>query len=102
LKTYFIPNASFQQAHVPLSLHASTLFSNVVMVAKHVPVKVELMVMISQLVAMVVLQLVRFKPKEPALEADLKGTKVSDNKNTSTINQIYKQLVILASKFIFR
>ena len=57
---------------MPLALQVVTLVSNVVMVSEHVPVKVELMVMVSQLVAMVVLQLDRVEPVEPALEADLK------------------------------
>ena len=51
--------------------------ANVVMVSEHVPVKVELMVMVSQLVAMLVLQLARSDPWEAALEADLTRTKIS-------------------------
>jgi hypothetical protein len=75
--TYFIANASVQQAQVPLVLQAVILASNVVMVSEHVPVKVELMVTVSQLVAMVVLQLARVEPLEAALDADLTTTQLS-------------------------
>ena len=74
---YFIANASVQQEHAPLLLHAVILASNVVMVSEHVPVKVELMVMVSQLVAMLVLQLAKVDPWEAALEADLTRTQIS-------------------------
>ena len=66
-------NASVQQEHESLLLHAVTLVSKVVMVSEHVPDKVELMVMSSQLVAMLVLQLDRTEPWVAALEADLKS-----------------------------
>ena len=66
-------NASVQQEHESLLLHAVTLVSKVVIVSEHVPDKVELMVMSSQLVAMLVLQLDRTEPWVAALEADLKS-----------------------------
>jgi hypothetical protein len=47
------------------------------MVSEHFPVKVELMVMVSQLVAMLVLQLAKVDPWEAALEADLTRTQIS-------------------------
>ena len=74
---YFIANASVQQEHAPLLLHAVILASNVVMVSEHVPVKVELMVMVSQLVAMLVLQLAKVDPWEAALVTDLTRTQIS-------------------------
>ena len=47
---------------MPLALQVVTLVSNVVMVSEHVPVKMELMVTVSQLVVMLVLQLDRVEP----------------------------------------
>ena len=69
--TYFIAKASVQQEHESLVLHAVTLVSKVVIVSEQVPDKVELIVMSSQLEAMVVLQLDRMEPWVAALEADL-------------------------------
>ena len=69
--TYFIAKASVQQEHKSLVLQAVTLVSKVVMVSEHVPDNVELMVISSQLLAMVVLQLDRMEPWVAALEADL-------------------------------
>ena len=62
---------------MPLVLQVATLVSNVVMVSEHVPVKVELMVMVLQLVAMQVLQLARVDPSEAALEANLTRKQIS-------------------------
>jgi hypothetical protein len=78
---------------VPLVLQVDTLSSNIVMVSFPCEGGVDWDVLTAGGNVLLVQQLYGV---EPALEIDLKRTKISNNKNNSILSHSYKHLLILA------